>query len=483
MLLPNSSSHDTSTNNARLCVVIWRQSWDKVFVLYKLHLGWTTLQGLRHKDGGYDKDFFLDFIIEKTFQSLHGLRDIRLPHFLDTRWYHIHRKFISHHDLHRGNIKLASVLEDFLETKTRTSTVADDDDSFDDDEVTSIAGEGAMDSSQANDYDNPEFSDTEEAIEKSAPENTSTPDVQRQSPPENKSAPAMAKDEERKINCDWGQVGLCVIPENHHLDNCQDSVGRCSNHLHHLCLITYVNKCGLPESTSITKLCQTHCTQYCEQRRTVQKKSRPENLSAPASQRDATTTDVAVGTSARDGTTMEDAVGVEERILPKIPSLPRLLVAPQTQWTCPKCKGELRITTKRCGNCKTWQFGKRGGKTPRKGVTDALNKTPTNQKNSGLGRPSKKQKTTGTEVVAVDVIRTGATGADVSPLGDSPAANLDDFSISMTNSITTIDDSLLQGLEEDDNNTVTRETRDRRIMQLVCKHWRTKARRYSLVSS
>jgi hypothetical protein len=180
---------------------------------------------------------------------------------------------------------------------------------------------------------------------------------------------------------------------------------------------------------------------------------------------------------------MEDAVGVEERILPKIPSLPRLLVAPQTQWTCPKCKGELRITTKRCGNCKTWQFGKRGGKTPRKGVTDALNKTPTNQKNSGLGRPSKKQKTTGTEVVAVDVIRTGATGADVSPLGDSPAANLDDFSISMTNSITTIDDSLLQGLEEDDNNTVTRETRDRRIMQLVCKHWRTKARHYSLVSS
>jgi len=59
-----------------------------------------------------------------------------------------------------------------------------------------------------------------------------------------------------------------------------------------------------------------------------------------------------------------------------------------------------------------------------------------------------------------------AVREDVSPFGDSPAANLDDFSISMTNSITTIDDSLLQGLEEDDDNTVTRETRDRRIMQL-----------------
>ena len=285
---------------------------------------------LRHKDGGYNKDFFLDFIIEKTFPSIRGLRDIRLPHFLDTRWYHIHRKFISHHDFHRANIKLASVLEDFLETKPRTSTVADDDDSFDDDEVTSTAGEGAIDSSQANDYDNPEFSDTEEAIEKSAPENTSTPDVQRKSPPENKSAPAMARDEERKIYCDWGQVGLCVIPENPHLDKCQDSVGRCYNHLHHLCQITYVNKCGLPESTSITKLCRAHCTQYCKRMGPVQRKSRPENSSAPASQRDATTTDVAVGTSARDGTTMEDAVGVEERILPKIPSLPPLLVAPQT---------------------------------------------------------------------------------------------------------------------------------------------------------
>ena len=76
-----------------------------------------------------------------------------------------------------------------------------------------------MDSSQANDYNNPEFSDTDEAIEKSAPENTSSPDhVQRKSPPENKSASAMARDEERKIYCDWGQVGLCVIPENPHLD-------------------------------------------------------------------------------------------------------------------------------------------------------------------------------------------------------------------------------------------------------------------------
>ena len=233
---------------------------------------------------------------------------------------------------------------------------------------------------------------TDEAIEKSAPENTSSPDhVQRKSPPENKSAPAMARDEERKIYCDWGQVGLCVIPENPHLDKCQDSVGRRFNHLHHLCQITYVNKCGLPESTSITKLCRAHCTQYCERMGPVQRKSRPENSSAPASQRDATTTDVAVGTSARDGTTMEDAVGVEGRILPKIPSLPPLLVAPQTHWTCPKRKGELRIATKRCGNCKTWQGGKRGWKTPRKGVTDALNKTPTNQKNSGLGRPSKKK--------------------------------------------------------------------------------------------
>ena len=115
---------------------------------------------LRHKDGNYDKDFFLDFIIEKTFPSIGGLRDIQLPHLLDTRWYHIHCKFISHHDFHRANIKLASVLEDFLETKPRTSTVADDDDSFDDDEVTSTAGEGAIDSNQANDYDNPEFSGT-----------------------------------------------------------------------------------------------------------------------------------------------------------------------------------------------------------------------------------------------------------------------------------------------------------------------------------
>jgi hypothetical protein len=36
----------------------------------------------------------------------------------------------------------------------------------------------------------------------------------------------------------------------------------------------------------------------------------------------------------------------------------------------------------------------------------------------------------------------------------------------MTNSITTIDDSLLQALEEDEDNTVSRKNRHRRILQL-----------------
>jgi hypothetical protein len=140
----------------------------------------------------------------------------------------------------------------------------------------------------------------------------------------------------------------------------------------------------------------------------------------------------------RDATIIAEASQTKEPRSIPIPNLPPMvqetLFLPVMHWTCPNCFIELRITSKQCRTCKTWQGGKRGGKQPRKAVVDKSNETPKNQEKSGLGRPFKKHTKNATEDVAVNVIRTGAIGADVSPFGDSAAANLDDLSISMTNS-------------------------------------------------
>jgi hypothetical protein len=443
---------------------------------------------LKHsKDGGYDKDVFLDYIIKKTFPSLHGLTDLRLPHFLDTHWFNIHRRFISHHEFHRANIKLASVLVDFLDSANpRTSDSDDDDESTpdpgegamnkgDDDESTPDAGEGAMDKSDENEfYDARDLAEDDEAGDVS---------VESQHDKKETSPEMTVWKDNRRIYCDWGEVGLCVIPDNPHLDKCQDSLGRCYNHLHHLCQITYVNGCGLPESGSITKLCRAHCSQYCELMGTAKRKSPPENMTAAAITRGASEIDLAVGTRKSPPETMAAgaitmdaavkdvaAVGTSANDTGRLPSLPPFVVPPQTHWFCPKCKIELRITTKRCGTCRTWQGGKRGGatttkkksKSTSKAVPDAQNNTPKNKPLTNQRQAAKKQKqTNASEEVAVDVIRTGTNVADVSPFGESPNGNLDDFSIDMTNSITTIDDSLLQALGEDEDNT-----RHQRIVQL-----------------
>ncbi len=371
------------------------------------------------------------------------------------------------------------MLEDFLESNPRTSTVDVDEYSSDDDESTPDAGEGAMDKSEDN-----KFWDVRDQAD-----DDKAGDVPIESQDDKKSPPEMTiwKDD-RRIYCDWGEVGLCVIPDNPHLDKCQDSLGRCYKHLHHLCQITYVNGCGLPKSGSITKLCRAHCSQYCELMGTAKRKSPPENMTAAAITRGAAVMDVAIGTRKSppemmaagaiptDTAVMDVAVGTSARDTGRVPSLPPFVVGPpQTHWISPKCKCELRITTKRCGNCKTWQGGKRGGaKTPKKqskstskAVPDAQNKTPKNKSSTAQGRASKKQKqTNASNEVVLDVIRTGANLADVSPFGESPNGNLDDFSISMTNSITTIDDSLLQAMGEDEDSTVGRKNCHQRILQL-----------------
>ncbi len=45
-----------------------------------------------------------------------------------------------------------------------------------------------------------------------------------------------------KRKCDWHDIGMCDMIGINAVDNCQDSVGRCKNYIHHLCQITYLTK-------------------------------------------------------------------------------------------------------------------------------------------------------------------------------------------------------------------------------------------------
>jgi uncharacterized protein YdaU (DUF1376 family) len=151
----------------------------------------------------------------------------------------------------------------------------------------------------------------------------------------------------------------------------------------------------------------------------AKRKSPPENMTAAAITRGAAVMDVAVGTRksppemmaagaiTTDTAVMDVAVGTSARETGRVPSLPPFVVGPpQTHWICPRCKCELRITTKRCGNCKTWQGGKRGGakttkkqsKTTSKAVPDAQNKTPKNKLSTAQGRAAKYMKKKGRQL-------------------------------------------------------------------------------------
>ena len=231
---------------------------------------------LIHKDTEYDKDLFVAGIIKKTFPSLEG-KPIRLPYFLDTKWCEIHRTFIKHQHFHRANIKLASTLEDFLERYLQKCTAATDDDAVYDDDEMSFAWEGALDEQCERSSTHTDISNTE------AEEANDGEDARMAEDANNRENKPMTKTQKKTTTyrskyCDWGEIGLCVVPNNPYLDKCQDSAGRCYNHIHHLCQIQYVANSGLPESTSITKLCRAHCPQYIQKMGTVQRKSPPETM-------------------------------------------------------------------------------------------------------------------------------------------------------------------------------------------------------------
>ncbi len=66
----------------------------------------------------------------------------------------------------------------------------------------------------------------------------------------------------------------------------------------------------------------------------------------------------------------------------------------------------------------------------------------------------------------MNVIHTGVVGLEVSPVGESLAMmNTDELSMSL-NSLSTTNDSLLQDLQDEDDNIVTRDIHDKRLLQL-----------------
>jgi len=143
------------------------------------------------------------------------------------------------------------------------------------------------------------------------------------------------------------------------------------------------------------------------------------------------------------------------------PILPPFVPFKETHWTCPKCHMELLVTTKRCGTCRTWKGGKRGLSTKKTSKPVNNKTTPPSKNNARITKTSNKDGI----IAAVNVIHTGIV-EEFSPIGQSPTVEgLDDVSMSL-NSFSTMQDSLMQVMQDEDDNTETREIRDNRILQL-----------------